>query len=734
MTIFILSFYLLLNLRYCGLVSPSKLRPAIANTITNANQYSNYTFNFILETTIPANSTLKVVFPQQFSSNLGINLVSNTTCSYSCSIEDNAVLFLITNGLTKLIESSVTIVNVKNPTSSGGTGHFQLITIYNSYIFDENLIFGTLGIAPQPGKLTACYLLIVNQSEALAGKTTTYHLSFKTIRTIPYKNFMKLTLPLSSRFSFPSDLACATYTINGMSLNIVLSCTIVDNSIIFTGFTADIPEGFEVGFSFKLTNPPFSGNTDPLSFQIFRTGTTFIYDSRDDIPAITIYPNILNSITFNTVISGLTISLSKIMDFHLNFTTTNFIPADGGIYIGFPTTFPLVYNSKLDYVEILSGLVDYNNQTPVTYSYDSSNINIYNFQDVPASTKISIKFRAITPSISGTSTPLSIYSYLYKSGSTNILQIDSDENNAKIIVANIPSSSISFPNGLAATNLNANGAVTTLTFTIIPSLNVPISGYILIKIPLDWSMNSFTSANCLVNSAGTNSQSCSTPSTNSVLVRLPAATTYYIGSENILTLSGFIKNPTLNSSYIFDISTYQSDGTTLLESFSDYVVLSGALLTTASGYLIGSTVSTPPDYIYSILVVKFTLEKDLVQNASKIEILIDQPWDFDLGTGLEDNSLIPCQAIANIQNIICTLKIGSLQIPTKIVVTGYDTVTSGKNVEIHFLKLRNPVTSGTTNFDLYLIQITNRKDYVLNYKSIAITTYVSSGFFFQFFN
>lgn len=729
MIIFILSFYLLIGIIQSGLISPSKLHPAIANTITNANQYSNYTFNFILETTIPANSTLKIIFPQQFSSNLGINLVGNTTCSYSCSIEDNAVTFVLPNGMTKLIESSATIVNVKNPTSSGGTGHFQLITMYNTYIFDENIIFGTLGIAPQPGKLTACYLLIVNQSEALAGKTTTYHLSFKTIRTIPYQNFMKLTLPLSSRFSFPSDLSCATYTINGMSLNIVLTCTIVDNSIIFTGFTADIPEGFEVGFSFKLTNPPFAGNTDALSFQIFRTGTTFIYDSRDDIPAITIYPNILNSITFNTVMSGLTISLSKIMDFQLNFTTTNEIPEDGGIYIGFPTTFPLVYNSKFDYVEIISGLVDYNNHTPVAYSYDSSYIKIYNFQAVQASTKISLKFRAITPSISGTSTPLSIYSYLYKSGSTNILQIDSDQSKAKIIVANIPSSSISFPNGLTSTNLNANGAVTTLTFTIIPSLNVPNSGYILIKIPTDWTMNSFNSANCLVNSAGTNSQSCSAPSTNSVLIRLPAATTYYIGSENILTLSGFIKNPTLNSSYIFDISTYQSDGTTLLESFSDYVVLSGAILATASGYLIGSTVSTPPDYIYSILVVKFTLEKDLVYNASKIELLIDQPWDFDLGTGLADNSLIPCQAIANIQNIVCTLRVGSLQIPTKIVVTGYDTVASGRNVEIHFLKLRNPVASGSTNFELYLIQITNRKDYVLNYKSIPITTYASSGFF-----
>ena len=711
---------------FSGDISPSVLRSPIVNTISNANQYSNYTFNFILATALPPNSSLQVTFPQQFRSNLGIDILTSSSCSLPCAISSYAVSFKFSLGFPAGTEASVTVSNVKNPVSSGGTGNFQLLSKYNSYIFDENLIFGTLGIGPQPGKLTACYLLISDQSEALVGKTTEYHLSFKTIEVVPYQSFMKLTFPLASQFTFPATLNCATFTINGMNLNIAISCQRLDNSIIFTGLLSDIPIDFEVGLKFLMTNPPFAGYTDYFVFQIFRMNTQFIYDTRDDIPQILIKPALMENVILAPFVANTALTLSKVVRFQLLFSTKNEISAEGFIKITFPSSFALVYNSKIDFVYIRTGISDYNSTIQATITYDSSEILITNFRKIDASTSISLLFTAITPSVSGRSEALTIQSSRPAMSESRL--VDQDLTEAVVTILNTPSSSTIFPNGLSLSNSFANGAENTITFTINPSVNVPVSGYVSIRFPEDFTLLTPAITNCLIDALGSQAQACTKPSANTVLVKLTNSCAYYIGVQNTLTLTNLVENPINNGTFLIDISTFSADST-LLESFTDFAILSGASLTTASGYLIGATISTPPDYFYSILVIKFTLEKDLPGDTGRIEIRSYAPWDFDLGTGLSDNSKIPCEAEANIVEILCVIRIGSLKSPTKIVVTGFSTITSGKAVEIHFPNIRNPVVAGTSDFTVYLISVVNRVYFVLNYKTISLTTYASTGFF-----
>lgn len=69
--------------------------------------------------------------------------------------------------------------------------------------------------------------------------------------------------------------------------------------------------------------------------------------------------------------------------------------------------------------------------------------------------------------------------------------------------------------------------------------------------------------------------------------------------------------------YFIEINTYGIDGITLLESFSDYISLSGKNpLLTSSIQLYGASVSAPPENLYSILVFKMTLAQDLPKSDS----------------------------------------------------------------------------------------------------------------------
>ncbi len=64
-----------------------------------------------------------------------------------------------------------------------------------------------------------------------------------------------------------------------------------------------------------------------------------------------------------------------------------------------------------------------------------------------------------------------------------------------------------------------------------------------------------------------------------------------MGNTHILSINNLItspKYPKPSSVYIFDITAYDIDGTTILESWTNYINIVGNDLTTSNTYLIGS--------------------------------------------------------------------------------------------------------------------------------------------------
>ena len=56
-------------------------------------------------------------------------------------------------------------------------------------------------------------------------------------------------------------------------------------------------------------------------------------------------------------------------------------------------------------------------------------------------------------------------------------------------------STLSIPSGILATNTKANGAATSLTFTIIPSVQIPNSGFIKVELPSEFAVAAVSSIN-----------------------------------------------------------------------------------------------------------------------------------------------------------------------------------------------------------------------------------------------
>ena len=66
----------------------------IYSSVANRAQSADYTFSFIPDTTVPAGGLVRVFFPNQFDSGLGI--ASTPECSVPCTLSGNIVDFTLT--------------------------------------------------------------------------------------------------------------------------------------------------------------------------------------------------------------------------------------------------------------------------------------------------------------------------------------------------------------------------------------------------------------------------------------------------------------------------------------------------------------------------------------------------------------------------------------------------------------------------------------------------------------
>lgn len=542
---FILLIFIPLN--YIFTLSPSKLTTPIKSTVSNAEQYSNYTFTFSHKLALPKNSLVEIKFPSQYLPTLGIEIVSSSSCSVPCKISSHLVSLTLLNGLNSNSELSLSINFVMNPVSSGGTGNFQIKTRYNDYYFEINLIFGVIGIAIAPRRLAGCALNAVNKE---AGSISIYNLAFKVIGTIDSNSFIIFSIPPNSLFSFPDDLECSSYAINGYKLD-DLKCEkiITTNQIKFFGLTKEIPANSEIGILFKLKNPPFSLTTQNFALQIFKYNTNCVTDSRMDISGIVISPGKLSNIIMKPQDPFSLLTMGKTMVYELSFKIKNQLDGGGAIDILFPLGFEIIYGTSFDYVRPKCGLKDLDNTHPLLIDFDKDYITIKNYAPMPSEQLIILEILTINPNANGVTKPIIITTYkIFSSfGAFENIIVDMDLTATKVTIQNYPASILTIPLGISSSNTLSNGNSNDLTISMPVSIAVPLGGIIIIKLPKNFTIDAIATTDCFSNIGVTNAAACEkSTDLNQIKVTLAGSVGYSVGASNYLQIKNKIKNPTIN--------------------------------------------------------------------------------------------------------------------------------------------------------------------------------------------
>ena len=103
-------------------------------TSNNAGETVDYTFSFTASNTLPAGEKVKIYFPEQYASGLGI-----TTCACNlgtCTITVRTVEITLTNDMSHGSSTTLTLTGVANPTTQCGTGPFKMESYKGTYLVD----------------------------------------------------------------------------------------------------------------------------------------------------------------------------------------------------------------------------------------------------------------------------------------------------------------------------------------------------------------------------------------------------------------------------------------------------------------------------------------------------------------------------------------------------------------------------------------------------------------------
>lgn len=162
----------------------------IMSDLSNANEYTSYTFQFKLESELTTGGHIEVQFPEQFEPGLGITNLAQ--CVPSCIKTEKTVKWSFSEAISAGLVEKVIIHNVKNPTTMGGTGQFMIFAKKDNVILDENRIFGLIGISGKINPLVSTVVAIDSQSKSNAGENARYIFSFKVQSELPNTMYIRI--------------------------------------------------------------------------------------------------------------------------------------------------------------------------------------------------------------------------------------------------------------------------------------------------------------------------------------------------------------------------------------------------------------------------------------------------------------------------------------------------------------------------------------------------------------
>ena len=358
-----------------GRISPSSTRQ-IQSTIGNMNEMANYTFGFMLDNTLKLGGTIQVTFPTQYSPTLGFNSLNLLACSTNCTQSGRTVIFTFQSDLNSSMGYNISVYNVLNPDSQGGTGNFWIRSLKGGQSIDENLIFGAIGIAGDIGAISTASVALETQGVQYAGELSKYVFSFITSRDIPDNNFVRIYLP-PGEFGVAQFPSCSAYPIGGKIIRGRLVCESTgDNFIDVTGFKDKFPAGTTIGIVVTLRNPRYAHTTGNFGIAIMRLFTQVMYDRKLDIIGVSITPGRMWDVQVLQVDSAFTQTRNKIMQFMMKFRPTNPMTANSMIKMQFPASF-IVFPSSLLGQQIMFwvefGLEDQSEANPLQITFDVVN-------------------------------------------------------------------------------------------------------------------------------------------------------------------------------------------------------------------------------------------------------------------------------------------------------------------------------------------------------------------------
>lgn len=591
------------------------------------------------------------------------------------------------------------IQKVLNPAAKGGTGNFKLTIYKGDSVIDQNLIFGVIGVSDYVPLLASPLVEVTDTFSVLASAVSSYDFSFQITTAIQKDSFFIIDVGTTA-FTIAATPACVVFPVNGLTITGTFTCTFSGTQITVTGLEEDLPAGTEMGIRVPMTNPGVSGTTDTFSVYIVKSGTSTYRSKRTGISALTILPGLINSVSFTQAVPSAVLSKGKVMDYVLTFTPTSALISGSVITVTMPTGFE-IDTSTLSRCYIISGIEDISGDSRVIVSYDNTTITISNYLPNLTPGAISLSIRAINPLSAGKTQPIVITTYTSSSLASIMDYSASTDTQITILdYENIATNSITQTNSLA------NGAANTVTFKFQLASSVPLGGKVGILVPSELTVGTVNAASCnyISGSTTTASTACSA-SGQLISMTLPAALS--LGPSHSIQLTGVLTNPTSNGTFSFDITFYDTDGTTVINSYAQFFQLTTTVFPTTPSAVAVRHYNNEAGKL-TVIGVTFSVGTNIPtaipQTAASdvrsfIEVqFIGVGFLADLGTGVSNASVIPCLGVSNLaasagEDITCRLNYGTSFSPAKIQVSNYLAIASGSTVTLHIPNITNPSSS-----------------------------------------
>jgi len=264
------------------------------------------------------------------------------------------------------------------------------------------------------------------------------------------------------------------------------------------------------------------------------------------------------------------------MDYTLTFQLKNGLTNTSVISLVFPPSFVIETGaSAINYIRY--GLEDMAEDNTVGLSVSSSNIlRLTNFMAFDVPQEISLYLRLNNPDNVGETTPINIITY---QDALQTVVVDRDTVSAYTVIENIPGPTY---HSITLDTVTAGTVQNQIEFNLQPSVSIPEGGVIQIRVPEGFTVGTITASTCQVlNKAGTyvNAASC-TSSGNKITLVFPSGASgvsFPLGfTRKFMLQNNLITAPSTNATYLFDITSFLTDGTTVIESWTDYLIVAPA--------------------------------------------------------------------------------------------------------------------------------------------------------------